>query len=195
MHCFCIVFRAERRLRTSGQGYFKWEVLARGALLKLILAFLRVPSCLKLLAASKRAAEDFSQNWSRELDLTKLRSRGGLQSFHNFLEQPRWKGATILRMPHDRNLGLSYRWPNSSISHITNCFPDLQELDLLSLGHGLVKWLEEGSSRSHFSQSFAKLKCLKLEIQEYQQADMLVPLKSLRALTLGCLGCPGVKHF
>lgn len=215
------------------QGKMRWDVLARGALLKLILVFLKPQSCflgqtanlkdfklsfllathrvqecfgylahagileskqwgLGLLAASKKAQEDFHKSWSRELDLKDFRSRGGLQSFHKFLGRPIWKEAQTLRMPKDARLGLSYRWPNSSMSLIEKCFPDLQELDLSFggglFGGGLVKWLEESSTRLHFSQSFAKLTSLKLHVYDFQEADMLVSLTKLRRLHLGLLG-------
>ena len=95
-------------------------------------------------------------------------------------------------MPKDARLGLSYRWPNSSMSLIEKCFPDLQELDLSFggglFGGGLVKWLEESSTRLHFSQSFAKLTSLKLHVYDFQEADMLVSLTKLRRLHLGLLG-------
>ena len=125
------LFDAPSATRSVGM---RWELLARGELLKLILAYLRTTSYLKLLAASRQVQEDFARHWSYELDLTNLKSRGGLQSFHKFLALPRWKGAKILRMPKDDQLGLSYRWPNSSMSHIMTCLPNLQELDLLSFG-------------------------------------------------------------
>ncbi|CAK8987661.1 unnamed protein product [Durusdinium trenchii] len=175
------------------QGKMRWDVLARGALLKLILVFLKPQSCLGLLAASKKAQEDFHKSWSRELDLKDFRSRGGLQSFHKFLGRPIWKEAQTLRMPKDARLGLSYRWPNSSMSLIEKCFPDLQELDLSFggglFGGGLVKWLEESSTRLHFSQSFAKLTSLKLHVYDFQEADMLVSLTKLRRLHLGLPYC------
>lgn len=176
------------RATSSSSSGMRWEVLARGELLKIVLAFLRTSSCLELLAASKQVQEDFSKHWSHELDLTNLKSRGGLQSFHKFLGLPRWKCAKILRMPKDGKLGLSYRWPNSSMSHIETCLPNLQELDLLSFGiRGLVKRPEDGGTRSHFAQSFAKLTSLKLALAEYQQADMLASLSSLQILHLGFL--------
>lgn len=172
----------------------RWDLLARGELLKLILAFLRTSSYLPLLAASKQVQQDFANHWCFELDLSKLRSRGGLQTLHKFLALPRWKAAKILRMPRDYKLGLSYRWPNSSMSHITTCLPNLQELDLLSFGP-LVKWPEDESTRKHFAQSFAKLSTLKLALAEYQQADMLASLSDLRVLHLGCLTCQGLLYI
>lgn len=181
------LFDAPSATRSVGM---RWELLARGELLKLILAYLRTTSYLKLLAASRQVQEDFARHWSYELDLTNLKSRGGLQSFHKFLALPRWKGAKILRMPKDDQLGLSYRWPNSSMSHIMTCLPNLQELDLLSFGFlALAKWPEADSTRAHFAQSFSKLSTLKLALAEYKQADMLTSLSSLRVLHLGRLSC------
>ena len=184
-----------RRLRLEADSHsaqrsmgMRWELLARGELLKLILAYLQTPSYLKLLAASKQVQEDFVKHWSEELDLTNLSSRGGLQSFHKFLALPRWKAAKILRMPKDGKLGLFCRWPKNSMSHVTTCLPNLQELDLLSFGLH-VKWPEDDSARAHFAQSFANLFTLKLALAEYQQADMLASLSNLRVLHLGCLAC------
>lgn len=181
------LFDAPSAKRSVGM---RWELLARGELLKLILAYLRTTSYLKLLAASRQVQEDFARHWSHELDLTNLKSRGGLQSFHKFLALPRWRGAKILRMPKDDQLGLSYRWPNSSMSHIMTCLPNLQELDLLSFGFlALAKWPEADSTRAHFAQSFSKLSTLKLALAEYKQADMLTSLSSLRVLHLGLPYC------
>lgn len=181
------LFDAPSATRSVGM---RWELLARGELLKLILAYLRTTSYLKLLTASRQVQEDFARHWSYELDLTNLKSRGGLQSFHKFLALPRWKGAKILRMPKDDQLGLSYRWPISSMSHIMTCLPNLQELDLLSFGFlALAKWPEADSTRAHFAQSFSKLSTLKLALAEYKQADMLTSLSSLRVLHLGLPYC------